>query len=167
MPGLWKAWKAKSRLPTLSTSPLEISPQAGEISTFPQRRRRRRMEKWKTKNRFSTFPPPRILPLQHRTQTPRTGFAPARQGASRLAIGPDSTSWPDRSRPSGAADQRQTNERRHRAAAQFSGSLRIGIEEPFQAHLVLELILDFRLICGLENAEGFPAYPPLVGCRSR
>ena len=39
MPGLWKAWKAKSRLPTLSTSPLEISPQTGEIPTFPQLRR--------------------------------------------------------------------------------------------------------------------------------
>ena len=39
MPGLWKAWKAKNRLPTLSTSPLGISPRAGEISTFPQLRR--------------------------------------------------------------------------------------------------------------------------------
>jgi len=34
MPGLWKAWKAKRRLPPLSTSPLEISPKAGEIPTF-------------------------------------------------------------------------------------------------------------------------------------
>src|ERR1035438_7476620 len=34
----------------------------------------------------------------------------------------------------------------------FSGSCRIGIEESFQAHLPLESILDFRLICGLENA---------------
>ena len=32
----------------------------GEIPTFPQLRRRRRMEKWKTKSRFPTFPPPRI-----------------------------------------------------------------------------------------------------------
>jgi hypothetical protein len=39
MAGLWKEWKAKSRLPTLSTSPLEISPRAGEIPTFPQLRR--------------------------------------------------------------------------------------------------------------------------------
>jgi hypothetical protein len=31
MPGLWKEWKAKNRLPTLSTSPLGISPKAGEI----------------------------------------------------------------------------------------------------------------------------------------
>ena len=61
MPGLWKAWKAKGRLPTLSTSPLEISPKTGEIPTFPQLRRRRRMEKWKTKSRFPTFPPPDSL----------------------------------------------------------------------------------------------------------
>jgi hypothetical protein len=35
MPVQWKEWKAKSRLPTLSTSPLEISPKTGEIPTFP------------------------------------------------------------------------------------------------------------------------------------
>jgi hypothetical protein len=57
MPGLWKAWKAKNRLPTLSTSPLEISPNGGEISTFPQLRRSG-LEKWKTKSRFPTFPAP-------------------------------------------------------------------------------------------------------------
>jgi hypothetical protein len=57
MPGLWKEWKAKSRLPTLSTSPLEISPKGGEISTFPQLRRSG-LEKWKTKSRFPTFPSP-------------------------------------------------------------------------------------------------------------
>src|ERR1035441_2111375 len=39
MPGLWKAWKAKSRLPPLSTSPLEISPKGGAVPTFPQLRR--------------------------------------------------------------------------------------------------------------------------------
>jgi len=35
----------------------------------------------------------------------------------------------------------------------FSGSSRIGIEVPFQAHLALESISDFRLISGLENAD--------------
>jgi len=60
MPGLWKAWKAKTRLPPLSTSPLEITPKDGVIPTFPQLRRRRRMEKWKTKSGFPTFPPPRM-----------------------------------------------------------------------------------------------------------
>ena len=56
MPGLWKAWKAKGRLPTLSTSPLEISPTAGEIPTFP---------------------PPRFLSLKTKTknQNPTAGFA--------------------------------------------------------------------------------------------
>jgi hypothetical protein len=34
----------------------------------------------------------------------------------------------------------------------FSGSCRIGIKVPIQAHPVLEPILDFRLIYGLENA---------------
>ncbi len=35
MPGLWKAWKAKDRLPTLPTSPLEISPQSRRDSHIP------------------------------------------------------------------------------------------------------------------------------------
>ena len=56
MPGLWKAWKAKSRLPPLSTSPLGISPTAGEIPTFPQLRRRGRMEKWKDQKQVFHFP---------------------------------------------------------------------------------------------------------------
>ena len=85
MPGLWKAWKAKSRLPPLSTSPLEISPTAGEIPTFPQLRRRRRMEKWKTKSRFPTFPPPRFLIYLRKKQTrARAGFA-LRAGGWRFA----------------------------------------------------------------------------------
>src|SRR5436853_7081735 len=75
MAGLWKAWKAEGRLPPLPTSPLGISPTAGEIPTFPQLRRRRRMEKWKTKSRFPTFPPPRFL-SQKRTRPLRgAGFA--------------------------------------------------------------------------------------------
>jgi hypothetical protein len=71
MPGLWKAWKAEDRLPTLSTSPLEIPPETCGIPTFPQLRRRRRMEKWKTKTRFPTFPPPRFLSLKN--SKPRRG----------------------------------------------------------------------------------------------
>jgi hypothetical protein len=136
MPGLWKAWKAKSRLPTLSTSPLGISPRAGEIPTFPQRRRRRRMEKWKTKSRFPTFPPPRLLALSNQRTKPGGGLRPP----------------PGVARPSGADLSQEINERRHRAATTLSGSPRIGIEEPFQAHRPLESILDFRLISGLENA---------------
>src|SRR3989442_7847342 len=57
MPGLWKAWKAKGRLPPLSTSPLGISPKAGEIPTFPQRRRRGGWKSGKPKAGF---------PLSHR-----------------------------------------------------------------------------------------------------
>ena len=72
MTGLWKRWKANSRLSTRSHSPLEIShtPRDSHISTA-----RRRfcflwggifldgaVEKWKTKSRFSTFPPPEAQP---------------------------------------------------------------------------------------------------------
>src|SRR6266566_1787108 len=49
----------------------------GEISTFPQSRRRRRMKKWKTKPRFPTFPPPRILSFfRNKKHGWRRGFAP-------------------------------------------------------------------------------------------
>jgi hypothetical protein len=80
MPGLWKEWKAKSRLPTLSTSPLEISPKGGEISTFPQLGRSG-LEKWKTKGRFPTFPAllrdyDPVSPLKNQN-TPLGGLAPA------------------------------------------------------------------------------------------
>jgi hypothetical protein len=81
MPGLWKAWKAKSRLPPLSTNPLEISPNTGEISTFPQLRRQRRMEKWKTKIRFPTFPPPRFPSLNAQKPTGGRASPSADRGA--------------------------------------------------------------------------------------
>ena len=55
---------------------------------------------------------------------------------------------------------RQDNERRLSAATPTgsnhlptSGSSPIGIDLPFQAHLALESIPDFRLTSGLENAE--------------
>ena len=84
MPGLWKAWKANGRLPTLSTRPLEISPKAGEIPTFPQLRRRGRMEKWKTKSRFSTFPTAPTIYLSKPKHARRAGYRPpARDGAPR------------------------------------------------------------------------------------
>jgi len=76
---LWKAWKAKSRLPPLPTSPLEIPPMTGGIPTFPPRRRRRRTEKWKTKTRFPTFPPPRF-PLSQQAKTPAGAASPLRRG---------------------------------------------------------------------------------------
>ena len=85
MPGLRKAWKAKSRLPTLSTSPLGISPTAGEIPTFPQLRLRGRMEKWKTKSMFPTFPPPRLRVSKTKTHQ-RAGYRPPPVAPLRAAI---------------------------------------------------------------------------------
>jgi hypothetical protein len=71
MAGLWKDWKAKGRLPTLPTSPLEISPKAGEIPTFPQLRRPN--TDGKVENRKAGFP------LSHRTTSfslfPKTNAA--------------------------------------------------------------------------------------------
>src|ERR1017187_4482991 len=69
MPGPWKECEAKRSLPPLSPSPLEISPKGGAIPTFPQLRRRGRMEKWKPKSRFPTFPPPRMyMDLKNKTR---------------------------------------------------------------------------------------------------
>lgn len=114
---LWKVWKAKSRLPPLSTSPLEIPPAAGGISTFPQCRRRRRMGKWKTKTRFPTFPPPRC-PLSKHIRTTARAASPLR-----------------RSTPPQVGRHRQHNERKP-SGATF----------PFQAHRRLESTHPFRLI---------------------
>ena len=54
MAELWKAGKAKGRLSPPPPAPWKSRPHR-EIPTFPQRRRNG-LEKWKTKNRFSTFP---------------------------------------------------------------------------------------------------------------
>jgi len=57
MPGLWKAWKAKSRLPPLSTSPLEISPKGrrdSHISTAPTTRADGKVENQKQVSHFPT-----------------------------------------------------------------------------------------------------------------
>jgi hypothetical protein len=137
MPGLWKAWKAKSRLPTLSTSPLEISPKTGEISTFPQRRRRGPWKSGKPKAGF---------PLSHRpdfsfsknTKTKARGRAVARPRAN----------------AGGAARRLQKPKKGESAQPAISGSSRIGMKLLFQARLALESFLDFRLISGLENAGG-------------
>src|SRR5204862_5442810 len=76
MPGLWKAWKAKGRLPTLSTSPLEISPTTGEIPTFPQRRRlgRGKVENQKQVFHFPTAPI--SLSQKYKSQGARQGCRP-------------------------------------------------------------------------------------------
>src|ERR1019366_8514636 len=49
----------------------------------------------------------------------------------------------------------------HPAAEPFSGSSRIGNDLSFQAHLALEINLDFRLISGLENATKAGAFHDL------
>jgi len=155
MPGLWKAWKAKSRLPPLSTSPLEISPTAGEIPTFPQRRRRGRMGKWKTKSRFSTFPPPRFLsPKRKHKSRRRASPAPARALGARIQASSQGNLRRNARALRALMFHRQDQRKETSRSSIVSGSPRIGIEGPFQAHRALELIFDFRLICGLENADG-------------
>jgi hypothetical protein len=129
MPGLWKAWKAKVRLPTLSTSPLEISPPPGEIPTFPQRRRRGRMEKWKTQNQvFHFLTAPTIEWEEPKKRPRRAGLRPAARRR-------ESTKG-DFLQPSLGSEQ----------APGISGSPRIGIEPLVQAHPALESNLSFRLI---------------------
>jgi hypothetical protein len=55
MPGSCKAWKSKNSFSPLPTPPLEISPKAGEIPTFPQPR----VPGWKRGK------PPTGFPLSH------------------------------------------------------------------------------------------------------
>ena len=82
---LWK-WRrvesgeSKNRLPPLPTTPWK-SRRRREIPTFPQLRRRRRLQKWKTKTRFSTFPPPR-LPFMKRGNHQRAGYRPRPRGGA-------------------------------------------------------------------------------------
>ena len=78
MPGCGKSGKPKAGFPLFPRAPWKSRQKAGEISTFPQLRRRRRMEKWKTKSRFSTFPPPRFLSRKNKKTARGRGFALAR-----------------------------------------------------------------------------------------
>src|SRR6266849_5400817 len=55
MPGPWKAWKTKPRFSTLPTA-LENPAEPAAFSHF-HRQGVHRLEKWKTQNRFPTFPP--------------------------------------------------------------------------------------------------------------
>src|ERR1700687_1953913 len=74
----WKPWKTKSRFPTATTVPWKSRPHR-EIPTFPPRllfpprltKQQERIliwavEKWKSKSRIPTFPPPRKLQAQGR-----------------------------------------------------------------------------------------------------
>ena len=72
MPGLWKAWKAKDRLPTLPPSPLEISPRTGEIPTFPQAPATKADGKVENQKQVSHFPTASI-PLSTKEQNRSAG----------------------------------------------------------------------------------------------
>ena len=76
MPGLWKAWKAKKRLPTLSTSPLEISPKGRRdfhISTAPATKADGKVENQKQVSHFPTAP---VSLSQEQKNSPRAGLRP-------------------------------------------------------------------------------------------
>ena len=76
MTGLWKAWKAKSRLSTLPTAPWK-SRQGREISTFPQLRRRLLMpgpdQRQKATGRRESGKPTAGLPHSHRPDRDHPG----------------------------------------------------------------------------------------------
>src|SRR5262245_53764903 len=87
MPGLWKGWKAKSRLPTLSTSPLEISPTAAR---FPHSHSSDDEGGWKSGKPKAGFPPfHRPESLFQISRRRRSGFALRRPAALRSPVAND------------------------------------------------------------------------------
>src|SRR5713226_6678695 len=82
MAGLWKVWKAKTRLPPLSTAPWKSR---RKQARFPHSHSSDdyAVAKWKTKTRFPTFPP-RSLMFENRTENRRASPPALRGGASRL-----------------------------------------------------------------------------------
>ena len=143
MTGLWKAWKAKSRLPPLPRAPWK-SRQTGRDSHIPTVPTTKADGKVENQNQVSHFPTTTILSFPSQNTNSR---ARLRRSAPAL--------------PSKPLTHRQNNERRPFVATPtgphdllISGSSPIGIDLPFQAHLALESILDFRLTSGLENAVG-------------
>src|SRR5438128_9631015 len=81
MAGLWKAWKAKSRLPPLSTAPWKSRQRQARFPHFHSSGDYA-VEKWKTKPRFPTFPP-RSLMFEDRTENRRATPPALRGGAPR------------------------------------------------------------------------------------
>ena len=73
MTGLWKAWKAKGRLPTLPTAPWKSRHRQAR---FPHSHSSGdyAVEKWKSKNSFPTFRTAVSL-VENRTNN-QAGFAP-------------------------------------------------------------------------------------------
>ena len=121
----WKAWKANGRLSPPSTVPWKSRRQR-EIPTFPQPGRSR-LEKWKTKNRFPTFPShfATASPAFHIQNTAACGRSGRRCAASQTTLqSPNSALNPKRKEPfPGPLHLR------------FSGSSCIGNESRFQYHL--------------------------------
>jgi hypothetical protein len=72
MPGLWKAWKAKDRLPTLPTSPLEISPKNRRDSHIPTAPATKADGKVENQKQVSHFPTASI-PLSTKEQNHSAG----------------------------------------------------------------------------------------------
>src|ERR1022692_1409368 len=70
MTGLWKEWKTKYRFPTLSTSPLEISPKARDFH-IPSAPATARWESGKPKAGFPLFH--RVLKFSKKKEKPRPG----------------------------------------------------------------------------------------------
>src|SRR5579862_7724232 len=70
-----KRGKPKTGFPLFPRAPWKSRQKAARFPHSQQLRRRRRMEKWKTKSRFPTFPPPRFLSHKKKT-TPRGGLRP-------------------------------------------------------------------------------------------
>ena len=124
MAELWKAWKAKSRLPPPPTAPWKSRTQR-EIPTFPQPRRGA-LEKWKTKNRFPTFP--FRLATTNSVFFPRNAAAFGRRGSRFAANRTPSRSPDSKSKPNG---RELFPGLQH---LMFPGSSCIGNESRFQDH---------------------------------
>ena len=154
MPGLWKEWKAQQRLPTLSTSSLEISPNPRRDSHIPTAPATRAVEKWKTPKRFSTFPPPRFPVSQDNNTKPK----PWRRGCA-----------PPQNLTKGDILQQIRSPGIHSSFGLIphwnqtfdSGSSRAGINSRFQAHFWIGKCCVSKLLQSRIHASGPAPIPGL------
>jgi hypothetical protein len=151
MAELWKAWKAKSRLPPPPTAPWKSRTQR-EIPTFPQPRRGA-LEKWKTKNRFPTFP--FRLATTNSVFFPRNAAAFGRRGSRFAANRTPSRSPDSKSKPNG---RELFPGLQH---LMFPGSSCIGNESRFQDHP------SIGICSGGDPGDPDWSWPPLGGRRGR
>ena len=151
MAELWKAWKAKSRLPPPPTAPWKSRTQR-EIPTFPQPRRGAQ-EKWKTKNRFPTFP--FRLATTNSVFFPRNAAAFGRRGSRFAANRTPSRSPDSKSKPNG---RELFPGLQH---LMFPGSSCIGNESRFQDHP------SIGICSGGDPGDPDWSWPPLGGRRGR